>query len=151
MFLGISLTGGDVGITMMGDNTNLVQASNILDDYSFIYLNGTEAMTAVLFRCSSGLGPNSSYTNDVVGNIYYKNVPLTEGRCSGLVRAEGAPNVDRFPGVYHARYCSPLTISTEGIYTCTLRNSSIMNESIRVGVYFSGRSESFISDTSHCY
>ena len=143
MFLGVTLTGGNVGTAVMGDSTNLVQASNVLDDYSFIYLNGTEAMTAVLFRCSSGLGPNDSDTNDVVGNIYYNNVPLTEGRCTGLVRAEGAPNVDRFPGVYHARYCSPLTINTEGIYTCTLRNSSMMNESIRVGVYFSGRSESF--------
>ena len=32
--------------------------------------------------------------------------------------------------------------SVEGIYTCVMINSSMMNESISFGVYFSGRSES---------
>ena len=32
--------------------------------------------------------------------------------------------------------------SVEGIYTCVMMNSSMINESISFGIYFSGRSES---------
>ena len=146
IFLGISLTGGDVGTTVMGDGTSLVEASNVLDDYSYIYLNDNET-GSILFRCSVGLGPIGNESNNEIGSIYYNNMPLTESMCSGLVRAEGAINIDRFPGIYHARYCGQLSTSTEGIYTCMLRNSSMMNQSIRVGVYFSARSKSFdVSD-----
>lgn len=128
-------------MSVMGDETNQVRASNVLDDYSYIYLNDIHNMIAILFRCSTGLGPSGSDSNDVIGNISYNNMLLPERVCSGLMRAEGAPRVDRFPGVYHARHCSRLTISTEGVYTCTLKNSSMMNQSLRVGIYFIGRSK----------
>ena len=141
--LGIALTGGDGGTSLMGDGTNLVQASNALDDYSYMYLNGTEPNSeiSVLFRCSTGLGPSGSDSNNVIGNMSFNNVPLREKRCNGLLRPQGAPNVDKFPGVYHGQYCSQLTTSAEGVYTCTLRNSSMMDQSISVGIYFSGRSK----------
>ena len=35
------------------------------------------------------------------------------------------------------------SINAEGVYTCIMKNSSMVNESIRFGVYSSGRSESF--------
>jgi len=126
----------------MGDGNNLVQTSNVLDNYSVIYLNATE-QNGVLFRCATGLGPTGNNTNDVIGNLYYNNMLLTKRNCSGFVRAEGAGNIRRFPGVFNARVCRNLTTSTEGIYTCTLTNSSMMNQSMSVGVYFSGRSKSF--------
>ena len=121
----------------MGDGTNLVRSDNVLDDYSVIYLNGNEQNRHILFRCVSGLGLNS---NREIGDLYFNNAALPDDTCNGFVIAEGANNLDRYPGVYNARLCRSLTTSTEGIYTCRLMNSSMMYQSVRVGVYFSGRS-----------
>ena len=64
--------------------------------------------------------------------------------CNGFVEAVGAGNINRNPGVLNIRLCESkhLTTSTEGVYTCRLMNSSMMYQSVSVGVYFSGRSES---------
>lgn len=125
----------------MGDGTKRVLAQNVLDDYTAIYLNGTEQNGTFIFRCASGLGPSDNNTNDVIGDIYFNNTPLTDNHCNGLVEATGAMNITRYPGVYNARVCGKLTTSTEGVYTCTLMNSSMMNESVSVGIYFEGRSK----------
>ena len=45
-------------------------------------------------------------------------------------------------GVINLHQCNPFIIALEGIYTCTMMNSSMMNQSVRLGVYFSVRSES---------
>ena len=142
--LGVILTGGTEGIIAMGqgDGSNLVQASNVLDDYTYILFDGSERDNHVLFRCSTGLGPTGSDTNDVIGNLYYNNMLLPVGVCNGFIQAEGAIDVSRFPGTYNARVCGLLTTSTEGVYTCTLTNSSMMDQSVRIGLYLSGRSES---------
>jgi len=129
----------------MGDGTNLVRASNVIDDYSYILLNHTEQISnKVLFRCVTGLKPVGNVTNDMIGDIYYNGTLLTKGVCNEFVQSEGAADPNRFPGVYQARVCSnfSLTTSTEGVYTCTLRNSSssMMDKSVRIGVYFNGRS-----------
>ena len=144
LLLGIKLTGGTEGVIAMGqgDGTNAVQASNVLDDYTYILLDGSEQTGGILFRCSTGLGPTGSDTNDVIGDLYYNNMPLPDGVCNGFIQAEGAINVARFPGTYNARVCGLLTTSTEGVYTCTLTNSSMMDQSVRIGLYLSGRSES---------
>ena len=125
---------------MMGDGTNIVRSGNVLDDSSVIYLNGSEQNGGILFRCVSGLGPSGSNNNDVIGNLYFNNALLPVGTCNGFVMAEGANNLDRYPGVYQARVCGNLTTSTEGVYTCRLMNSSMMYQNVSVGVYFSGRS-----------
>ena len=53
-------------------------------------------------------------------------------------RAAGLGN----PGVINIIQCSILfTTALEGIYTCTMMNSSMMNESVSFGVYFNARSE----------
>ena len=142
--LGVKLTGGTEGIIAMGqgDGTNSVRASNILDDYTYIFLDGSERDNQILFRCSTGLGPTRNNTNDVIGNLYYNNMLLSDGVCNGFIKGEGAINVQRFPGTYNARVCGLLTTSTEGVYTCTLTNSSMMDQSVRIGLYLSGRSES---------
>ena len=125
-----------------GDGTNAVQASNVLDDYTYILLDGSERDNHLLFHCSTGLGPPGNDINDVIGDLYYNNMPLPDGVCNGFIQAEGATNVQRFPGTYNARVCGLLTTSTEGVYTCTLTNSSMMDQSVRIGLYLSGRSES---------
>ena len=144
--LGVKLTGGTEGVIAMGqgDGTDFVQASNVLDDYTYIFLDGSERDGSILFRCSTGLGPTGSGTNDVIGDLYYNNMPLPERMCNGFIQAEGAEDVRRFPGVYQARVCGngTLSTSTEGVYTCILTNSSMMDQSVRIGLYLSGRSES---------
>ena len=140
--LGVKLTGGTEGTIAggMGDGTNLLSASNVLDNYTYILVDGSESDNAILFRCVTGLGPSFD-TNDVIGDIYYNNILLFDQVCNGFVIAEGAINTIRFPGVYEARVCEALTTSTEGVYTCTLTNSSMMDQSVSIGLYFSGRSE----------
>ena len=142
--LGVVLTGGTEGTIAggMGDGTNVPSANNVLDNYTYILLDGYEANYAILFRCATGLGPSDTDTNDVIGDIYYNNMALPDGMCSGVIQAEGTGNVFRFPGVYQARTCGTLTTSTEGVYTCTLTNSSMMDQSVSIGIYFSGRSKS---------
>ena len=124
----------------MGDGTNFPSANNVLDDYTYILLDGSEANNAILFRCATGLGPSNS--NDVIGDIYHNNILLTDQVCNGFVIAQGHGNTFRLPGVYQARVCGTLTTSTEGVYTCTLTNSSMMDQSVSIGAYLSGRSES---------
>ena len=147
MSLGVNLTGGTVSTkgtigVGMGDGTDLIRASNVLDDYSFVLLDGTEQSDGILFRCSTGLGPSNSDTNDVIGDISYNNIRLRDGVCSGLIQAEGTQNVLIQTGAYQACVCGVITTSVEGVYTCILTNSSMMNQSVSIGVYFSGRSES---------
>ena len=142
--IGVKLTGGTEGTIGrgMGDGSNLPRTANVLDDYSYVLLDGSEANGAILFRCATGLGPSNADSNDVIGDIYYNNMTLPDGVCSGVIQAEGTGNVFRFPGLYQARSCGALTTSTEGVYTCTLTNSSMMDQSVSIGIYLSGRSES---------
>ena len=131
-----------VGNTVMGDGNNRVQASNVLDDYSVIYLNGEEDK-GLLFRCVTGLGPTcddngKNCGNRRLGQFFYNDLLLTN--YSNPVKVQG-PNANKRPGVLNAALCGPLTTSTEGVYTCTLMNSSMMYQSMSVGIYFSGRSK----------
>ena len=125
----------------MGDGSNFPSSANVLGDYTYILIDGSEANDGILFRCSTGLGPSGGDSNDVVGDMYLNNMLLANQMCNGFVIPQG-PNVMRFPGTYQARICGTFTTSTEGIYTCTLTNSSMMDQSVSIGVYFSGRSES---------
>ena len=142
LFIGVALTGGTEGTIAggMGDGSNFPRAANILDNYTYILLDGFEANNAILFRCATGLGPSGGDSNDAIGDMYHNNVLLTDQVCNGFVIAQG-PNTFRFPGVYQARICGALTTSTEGVYTCTLTNSSMMDQSVSIGAYLSTRSE----------
>ena len=140
--LGVKLTGGTEGTIAggMGDGSNFPSSSNVLDDYTYILIDGSESNDAILFRCVTGLGPSSG-DNDDIGDMYYNNMLLTNQMCSGFVIPQGQ-NDFRFPGTYQARTCGAFTTSTEGVYTCTLTNSSMMSQNVSIGIYFSGRSES---------
>lgn len=138
------MTGGSVGTSLMGDGTDDITASNVLDDNSVIYLNGDEESNEILFRCVTGLGPDNGNTNDDIGDLYYNNAPLNKGMCNGFLQVKGDTLADN-PGVLNVLLCGNLTTSTEGVYTCRLMNSSMMYQNMSVGMYFSGRSK------SHCY
>ena len=69
-------------------------------------------------------------------------VPSGGTYCEGpIVEVRGA-NGRRYPGVINLYLCGTFTATEEGVYSCIMMNSSMMEQTMRVGVYFSGRSES---------
>jgi len=123
------------------DNGNVV-TGNLLTDYSII-INPVMALVA---RCVSGLGPTSIDDNTALGIWYFNGAPLPYGLCE---MASATPIQSRitglmnFVGVVNLWQCvSSLTPATEGVYTCVILDSTMMNQTTRLGIYFSGRSES---------
>ena len=124
-----------------------VVSGNQLMDYSFITQSFTTHNNALL-RCSSGLGPSGGDGNIDLGRWSFKGVKLREvtgsvSACQGDVFQVGPTNGNRFPGIINLLLCGAFTTADEGIYSCTMMNSVMMEETLRVGVYFSGRSELF--------
>ena len=77
----------------MGGGSNRINSNNVLDDYSVIYVNGTEQVRMVLFGCITGLGPSGLNTTDGIGDLYYNNISLTNGTCNGFVQPIEAANL----------------------------------------------------------
>ena len=88
-------------------------------------------------RCVTGLGPSNS-DNTVLGIWAFNGSALPYGECinNHVIQPRGDDNV---AGVNDLYQCETFTTDAEGIYTCTIMNSSMMNQSMRVGVYFPGR------------
>ena len=117
----------------MGDGIRYVTASNIIKNNSDKYLDSNNDYFAqTLFSCASGF-------NDSQPKLYFTNAELEKLECNKFVRAVDS-NIH--PGVLNIQVCGKLNTSTEGVYTCILKNSSMMNQSVSMGVYFSGRSKS---------
>jgi len=121
---------------------------NQIDDYSFIPHNITRDANNAILRCASGLGPSESNPNTALGGWYYNGdqlfVPTGGAGClndAAIFEVRGAP-VRNFPGVINLYLCGTFTTTEEGVYSCIMMNSSMMQQTMRVGVYFSGRSES---------
>ena len=137
VILGVTLTGG---VDTTGSND--VTASNIINDYS--------AATAIdpndadlLFRCVTGLGPNSN-NNAETSSLYFNDELIPHGGCNDPVVQSRGATISNFVGVINVFLCSSFTARQEGIYTCTMRNSDMVDQSARVGVYLPGRCESLI-------
>ena len=92
-----------------------------------------------MFRCVTGLGPSGN-DNAELGGLYFNGSVIDNRNCIGssLIQPRGDPN--RI-GVINAFICRDLTAAAEGVYTCALRNSDNMIESLRIGVYFTERSK----------
>ena len=133
-------------------NSNL-NSANALADYSYINARSGDPDGDLLTRCLSGLGPHSNDNGDL-GGLYFKGTMIPnspeQGPCSSdvvQVRPGGS-----LAGVTNIRQCGPFTTAAEGVYTCAMMNSAMMNQSVRFGIYFSGRSESldlYISLLNH--
>jgi len=137
--LGIAVTGAS------NISTDLV-SSNQITDYSFVTQPFTLDPSLVILRCATGLGPSGSDGNIVLGGWYFNGaqlfVPTGSRLCEGpAVEVRGA-NGRRYPGVINLYLCGTLTTTEEGVYSCIMMNSSVMIQTMRVGVYFSGRSKS---------
>jgi len=127
------LTGG-VDTTTSND----VTASNIINDHVFAI---DPSDPDLLFRCLTGLGPSSN-NNAEIGELYFNNEQIPHGECDGPVVQSRGATTSEFVGIVNVFLCSRFTTSEEGVYTCTMRNSNMVNESVRVGIYLVGRSKS---------
>jgi len=144
MFLGIAMTGAyDISMDL--------RSTNQITDYSFVTTPFKLGPYDAIFRCVSGLGPSGlgpsgpsgRDLNIALGGWYFKEAKIpVNTRCSGSAfDVSGAP-VRRFPGVINLYQCGTFTTTEEGVYSCIMMNSSMMNQTLRVGIYFSGRSKS---------
>ena len=125
------------------DVTTDLVSSNQITDYSFVTQPFTLDPHKVIFRCASGLGPSGSNPNTVLGGWNFNGiqVPVRQG-CAGPVLEVRGANDHNYPGVVNLYLCGTFTNTEEGVYSCTMMNSSMVEQTMRVGVYFSGRSES---------
>ena len=144
--LGIALTGVLIG------NSDIV-TGNLLTDYSVI----RDTDNGLVARCVSGLGPTSSDDNTALGLWYFNGAPLPYGQCEhpvvNVIQSRIA-SLRNFVGVILLWQCVPsLTSAAEGVYTCVILDSSMMNQTTRLGVYIGGRSESLdmiCTPSPHC-
>ena len=127
---------------------------SVLTNYSYVNINistGVDKNT-FLTHCFTGLGPIGNNNNSILGGLYFNGNRIPNGRgCSsqGIIQVEPG---SRIAGVINMRHCREFSTMAEGVYTYIILNSSLMNESVKVGLYFSGRSESlnlYISSLNH--
>ena len=127
----------------MAGGSNAVVSANAISDYS--YINARESTTAVqIARCVTGLGPSATDNNSDIGEVFFNrnSIPFVPcGASSAIVQPRPATNLNTNVGVINIIQCRAFTTTVEGIYTCTMINSSMMEQSVRFGVYFTGRSE----------
>ena len=123
-----------------------LSSTNATTDYSYVNARDGNPDGALIVRCLTGLGPTNSSNgaNGALGGLYFNGTMIPnsgeQASCSSdviQVRPGGGT-----AGVTNFRQCEAFSTSVEGIYTCTMMNSSMMNESVRFGVYFTRRSES---------
>ena len=133
-----------VGIVLIGvkPDDNAIVSANALSNYSYVNARDSISQGIQIARCVTGMGPSDTDDNTAIGRCYFNGtrIPFVEcsNESSAIVQPRAAMN---WAGVINIQQCSKLSTEVEGIYTCVLMNSSKMNESIRFGVYFTGRSE----------
>ena len=124
-----------VGVAVTQGNS--LSFANALTDYSYFTARSGTGST-VIAHCLTGLGPSGN-DNGVLGGLYYfgDRIP-NRSSCSVTIQ----PIPSSAAGVINIAQCGAFSTAVEGIYMCTMMNSSMMNELVSFGVYFTGRSES---------
>ena len=132
--------------------TNALQNSaltfdNALTDYSYINSRDGDPNGAPLAHCLTGLGPTSisNNANGALGGLYFNGNMIPNGDetapcASDVIQVRPGSSA---AGVINFYQCATFTTANEGVYTCTMMNSSMMDQSVRFGLYFTGRSKSF--------
>ena len=150
MYRGVFTVGVAVTEVIYTGNTISSQAlasSNALTDYSYVNARGGNPNGATLLaRCLTGLGPNGTNdgANGVLGGLYFKGTMISNsgelGPCttSDVIQVRPGGGI---AGVTNILQCAAFTTDNEGVYTCTMMNSSMMNQSVRFHIYLNGRSE----------
>ena len=137
-----------VGVVIIRNNLTL--AADFLTNYSYINASDNRGNGVLLARCLTGLGPSGS-DNGVLGGWYFNGNMIInsdeKAPCSSNV-IQVRPG-SKIAGVSNIRQCRAFSTTVEGIYTCIMMTSSMMNQSFRLGIYFNGRSESLDLRTYH--
>ena len=144
MYRGVFTVGFAV---LQGNNFN---SANALTDYSFINARDGNPNNVLISRCMTGLGPSGN-DNGVLGGWYFNSnrIPNRASCSSNIIQP--VPG-GALAGANNIFQCIQFTTAAEGVYTCTMMNSSMVDQSVRVGIYFSSRSESldlYISSLNH--
>ena len=145
-----------LGITMFGasDVTTDLVSSNQITDYSFVTQPFKLDQHNVILRCATGLGPSGKNANTGLGGWYFNGIQIslpTKYHCHNSVLEVRGANGRNYPGMINLYLCGTFTTIEEGVYSCIMMNSSMMNQTMRVGVYCSGRSESLdVYPSPHC-
>ena len=117
------------------NDSNATSGNNQFSDYSYITERGG---TGLLANCVTGLGPTDNDSNTILGGWYFYGSPVTNQECSG----DDVTVLDsEYVGVTQLQQCGTFTTATEGVYTCMILNSAMMQQSMRLGVYFNERSK----------
>ena len=132
-----------IAVTGASDISTDLATDNQVHDYSFVTQPFTTDSFNVLLRCVTGHGPPGGNTNAVLGGWYFNDIKLltVNSDCNGSVFQVRAADTAVYPGVINLYLCDTFTTNEEGVYSCIMMNSSIMEQTMRVGVYFNGRSE----------
>ena len=129
-----------VGIAVV-DGRQLVMG-NVLTDS--LYVNNGMPNERIA-HCLTGLGPTStsSNANSALGGLYFKGIMITSDEvatCNSVSSILVTP-ASGIAGVINIDQCGGFSTNSEGVYTCAMMNSAMMNQSVRFGIYLSGRSE----------
>ena len=130
-----------IGIVLIRGNTFSYTGARA--NYSYVSINAGNSRTEYLTRCFTGLGPSGNNGNGVLGGLYFKGnrIPNEQSICTSggsIIQVEPGAGT---AGVFNIHQCRQFTTAAEGVYTCILMNSAMMNESVKFGIYFNGRSE----------
>ena len=135
-----------VGVVVTRNNG--LTLADALTDYSYINVRDANSIKARIARCLTGLGPSGTNygANGVLGGLYFNNSMISnsgelEQCATNVIQVRPGASI---AGVTNIDQCKVFSTSLEGIYTCTMTNSSMMNQSVRFGIYFNGRSELYI-------
>ena len=134
-----------IAMTRASDITTDLVSSNQITDYSFVTQPFSRDSFNVIFRCATGLGPSDASNIITLGGWYFNRTALEVRSfqvCTGpLFEVRGA-NSELYPGIINLYLCGTFTTTEEGIYECRMVNSSMMEQTMRLGAYLNGRSES---------
>ena len=115
----------------------------VLTDYSyFTARNGHYYYSTQIARCLTGLGPSDTNDNSALGGLYFNGSRIPDGNCYSNVVQPKAEYLYNYVGAVNIYQCGYFSIDAEGVYTCIMMNSSMMNDSVRFGVYYTSRCES---------
>ena len=144
MYRGVFTVG--VAVTSAVQDNIGITLANTLIDYSYINARDGDPNGALIARCITGLGPTSTNNgaNGALGGLYFNGtmIPNSDEQLSCLSDVIQVSPGAGTAGVTNIHQCEAFSTGVEGIYRCTMMNSSMMNQSFRFGVYFTGRSES---------
>ena len=94
-----------------------------------------------MFRCVSGLGPTGRNNIELGRLVRADGTLVRNGGCDGAVIQPRGATISNYVGIINVFLCRRFTTRDEGVYTCTMRNSSMVHQSVRIGVYMPGRSK----------